>query len=280
VLRVLVALMTLQATFSVHTEIVAVPVSVTDADGNVVRGLPRDAFSVREDGRPRPVELFEPGDGPAGIGVVADYSQSMRPDVATMASGLAALARSLSSRDEFFVLPFNDEPPSESRFMRTTDPNAIEKSFSETRPAGGTALYDGLIAGLEALQRTPLEKRGLIVVSDGGDNASRHTLDDVVALARRSNAVIYAAVIARAPRDRRGEDVLRRLARDTGGLAKVASPSELGAVLTQFGADMRAQYLIGFVPGGGTKGTRSIDVAVATRPPRVLRVRARSSYSR
>src|SRR5215831_11554704 len=123
--------MTLQATFSVHTEILAVPVSVTDADGNVVRGLPRDAFSVREDGRPRPVELFEPGDGPAGIGVVADYSQSMRPDVAT-------LARSLSSRDEFFVLPFNDEPPSESRFMRTTDPKAIERFFSETRPAGGT----------------------------------------------------------------------------------------------------------------------------------------------
>jgi Ca-activated chloride channel family protein len=279
-LRLLAAIMTLQATFSAHTEIVSVPVSVTDSGGNVVRGLPRDAFRVREDGKPRPIELFEQGDGPAGIGVVADYSQSMRPDVATMASGIGELAGTMSSRDEFFVLPFNDEPPSPSRMLRTTDTNVIGRFFSETLPAGGTALYDGLVAGLDALRRAPLEKRGLIVISDGGDNASRHKLEDVVALARRSNAVIYAVVIARAPRDRRGEDILRRLARDTGGLAKVARPSEIGAVLTQFGADMRAQYLIGFVPGGGTKETKTIEVTVTTAPPRVFRVRARSSYSR
>jgi len=159
------------------------------------------------------------------------------------------------------------------------DPKAIEKFFSETLPSGGTALYDAVWAGLDALQRTPLEKRGLIVVSDGGDNASRHTLDDVVALARRSNAVIYAVVIARAPRDRSGEDVLRRLARESGGLATVARPSEMGTVLTQFGADMRAQYLIGFVPGAGSKQTRRIDVTVTSPTPRALRVRARSSYS-
>jgi Ca-activated chloride channel family protein len=279
-LRLLAALMILQATFSVHTEIVSVPVSVTDTAGNVVRGLQRDAFRVREDGKPRPIELFERGDGPAGIGVIADYSQSMQPDAAAMASGIAELAGTLSSGDEFFVLPFNDEPLSASRILRTTDPAAIGRLFSETLPAGGTALYDGLVAGLDALGRSPLEKRGLIVISDGGDNASRHTLEEVVALARRSNAVIYAAIIERAPRDRRGEDVLRRLARDTGGLARAARPSEIGVVLTQFGADMRAQYLIGFVPGAGNKATKSIEVTVTTAPPRMLRVRARSSYSR
>jgi Ca-activated chloride channel homolog len=279
-LRVLSAIVILQATFSIHTEIVSVPVSVTDTAGNVVRGLPRDAFRVREDGKPRPIELFEQGDGPASIGLVADYSQSMQPDVATMAAGIAELAGVMTSRDEFFVLPFNDEPPSPSRTLRTTDTKVIGRFFSETLPAGGTALYDGLVAGLNALQESPLEKRGLIVISDGGDNASTHTLDEVVALARRSNAVIYAVVIARAPRDRRGEDILRRLTRDTGGLAKVARPSEIGAVLTEFGADMRAQYLIGFTPGGGTKATRAIDVSVTTRPPRELHVRARSSYSR
>jgi Ca-activated chloride channel family protein len=279
-LRLLAAIMILQATFSVHTEIVSVPVSVTDTAGNVVRGLQRDAFRVREDGKPRPIELFERGDGPAGIGVIADYSQSMQPDAAAMASGIAELAGTLSSGDEFFVLPFNDEPLSASRILRTTDPAAIGRLFSETLPAGGTALYDGLVAGLDALGRSPLEKRGLIVISDGGDNASRHTLEEVVALARRSNAVIYAAIIERAPRDRRGEDVLRRLARDTGGLARAARPSEIGVVLTQFGADMRAQYLIGFVPGAGNKATKSIEVTVTTAPPRMLRVRARSSYSR
>jgi Ca-activated chloride channel homolog len=277
--RAVAAIMILQATFSVHTEIVSVPVSVTDTSGNVVRGLPREAFRIREDGKPRPIEVFEQGDGPAAIGVVADYSQSMRPDVATMASGIAELAGTTSSRDEFFLLPFNDEPPNPSRMLRTTDAKVIGRFFSETLPAGGTALYDALLAGLDALQQLPLEKRGLIVISDGGDNASKRTLDDVVALARRSNAVIYAVVIAREPRDRRGEDVLRRLARDTGGLAKVARPSEIGAVLSQFGADMRAQYLIGFVPGAGTKETRKIEVTVTTAPPRELRVRARSSYS-
>jgi Ca-activated chloride channel family protein len=278
-LRLLAAIMILQATFSVHTEIVSVPVSVTDTAGNVVRGLPRDAFRVREDGKPRPIELFEQGDGPAGIGVIADYSQSMQPDAAAMVSGIAELVRTLSSGDEFFVLPFNDEPSSASRVLRTRDPAAIGRLFSETLPAGGTALYDGLVAGLDALGRSPLEKRGLIVISDGGDNASRHRLDDVVALALRSNAVIYAAIIERTPRDRRGEDVLRRLARDTGGLARAARPSEIGVVLTQFGADMRAQYLIGFVPGAGTKATKSIEVTVTTASPRMLRVRARSSYS-
>jgi Ca-activated chloride channel family protein len=278
-LRLLAAIMILQPTFSVHTEIVSVPVSVTDTAGNVVRGLPRDAFRVREDGKPRPIELFEQGDGPAGIGVIADYSQSMQPDAAAMVSGIAELVRTLSSGDEFFVLPFNDEPSSASRVLRTRDPAAIGRLFSETLPAGGTALYDGLVAGLDALGRSPLEKRGLIVISDGGDNASRHRLDDVVALALRSNAVIYAAIIERTPRDRRGEDVLRRLARDTGGLARAARPSEIGVVLTQFGADMRAQYLIGFVPGAGTKATKSIEVTVTTASPRMLRVRARSSYS-
>jgi len=279
-LRLLAAIMILQPTFSVHTEIVSVPVSVTDTAGNVVRGLPRDAFRVREDGKPRPIELFEQGDGPAGIGVIADYSQSMQPDAAAMVSGIAELAGTLSSGDEFFVLPFNDEPSIASRILRTTDPEAVRRRFAETLPAGGTALYDGLVAGLDGLGRSSLEKRGLIVISDGGDNASRHTLEEVVALARRSNAVIYAAIIERAPRDRRGEDVLRRLARDTGGLARAARPSEIGVVLTQFGADMRAQYLIGFVPGAGNKATKSIEVTVTTAPPRMLRVRARSSYSR
>jgi len=279
-LRLLAAILILQATFSVHTEIVSVPVSVTDTAGNVVRGLPRDAFRVREDGKPRPIELFEQGDGPASIGVIADYSQSMQPDAAAMVSGIAELVRTLGSADEFFVLPFNDESSSASRILQTTDPGAVRRRFAETLPAGGTALYDGLVAGLGGLGRTSPEKRGLIVISDGGDNASRHTLDEVVALARRSNAVIYAAIIERTPRDRRGEDVLRRLARDTGGLARVARPSEIGVVLTQFGADMRAQYLIGFVPGAGNKATKSIEVTVTTATQRMLRVRARSSYSR
>ena len=278
--RLLAAVLTLQATFSVHTEIVAVPVSVSDTNGNIVRGLPREAFSVREGGKPRPIELFEQGDGPASIGVVADYSQSMRPDVATMASGITALAATMSGGDEFFVLPFNDEPLSASRFVRTTDPKAIDRFFAGTLPAGGTGLYDALLASLDAVQRSPLDKRGLIVISDGGDNASTHTLDEAVTQARRSNAVIYAVVIARTPRDRRGEDALERLARDTGGLARLARPSEFRAVLMEFGADMRAQYLIGFAPGDDARGARSIDVTVTTRPPRALRVRARSSYTR
>jgi Ca-activated chloride channel family protein len=269
----------LQATFSVSTDVVVVPVTVVDADGHVVSGLSQHDFRLFDEGRLQPLSLFTQADSPVSLGLVVDHSLSMRPKRAAVAAGLKTFLSSARPDDELFVSHFNDGQTAgiyDKPFANK--PTELAATFPSEPPLGGTALYDAVIAGLRRLSRGQRDKRALVLISDGGDNASQATRDDMMALARASNAAIYAVGLTGSPRDK---GVLRQISEESGGVAYFAkSPTDVGRVLAQIGTDLRQQYILGFTPNetGDRRRARRLRVTVSSTGRGRLSVRTRTFY--
>jgi Ca-activated chloride channel homolog len=274
----------LQAVISVHTELVAVPVIVTDAHGRHVPGLTQDNFRLSEDGRPQPIALFLHGDAPITLGLIVDRSQSMRPRASALLIAVSILLQASHPDDELFAVDFNDRVsfalPAGRPF--TNDAKDLAVALAAVHAEGQTALYDGVAEGLQHLQLGHAEKHALIVVSDGGDNASRRKYAEVLALARQSDAVIYAiGLLATSPAEDEDESLLKRLCKDTGGAAYFPrTTSEIAVMSTEVVHDLREQYTLGFTPGARTDGPafRKIEVTASAAGHGRLHVRTRSGY--
>jgi Ca-activated chloride channel family protein len=277
-------LLLLQAVISVRTELVAVPVVVTDRGGHRVSGLSQASFRVYEDGRPQPITVFHHGDAPVTLGLLIDRSQSMRAKTSALVAAVSALLESSRPDDELFQVNFNDRVsfalPAGRPFSDT--PRELEAALAGVPAEGRTALYDGVAEGLKHLQLGHAEKRALIVVSDGGDNASRLKYADVLALARRSDAVIYAIGLVGEPADdEENAGLLKRLCKNTGGVAYFPrTAGEIAEMSTAIARDLREQYTLGFTPGERADGRtfRKIEVMVTAPGRGRLHVRARTGY--
>ena len=270
-----------QTVFSSGSEIVVVHVAVVDGKSRLISGLPREAFTVFENGQPEPVSFFHNEDNPVTVGLVLDCSGSMqRKRDAVIAAGLA-FAKSSHPKDELFTVNFNEHvwsglPPSRSF---TTDIGELQAALERSTARGQTALFDGLSAALTHLGKGHQPKKALIVVSDGGDNASATTFKDVMDTALRMDALIYAIGIHDQYDQEENPEVLRKLAEATGGEAyfprKVESVTE---VLERIAHDLRTGYTLGYVPPAGADGFRAIRVKVHAPDGRKLSARARSGY--
>jgi Ca-activated chloride channel homolog len=272
-----------QSTISVDTALVVLPVSVTDEDGNFVSGLSQQDFRVYEDGRAQEVTLFQEEDAPGTIGLVVDHSRSMGPKLAEVASAVSGFARASNGKDEMFVVNFNDQVslklPGGGPF--TGDPQELERDVSASFAQGQTALYDAVSAGLNHLQLAHWDKRALVIVSDGGDNASEHKYSDVLVSARRSQAVIYSIGLLGSDTEDENPKILRRLSHDTGGVSIFPNTNE--SVLdasAKIARDLREQYTLGFAARKTDSGHsfRKIEVKVAAPGHGKMQVRTRLGY--
>jgi Ca-activated chloride channel family protein len=267
--------------FSSRSEAVVVHVTVQDGESQLVAGLPRDAFTVFENGQPQAVTFFQNEDNPVTVGLVLDCSTSMhRKRDAVIAAGLA-FARSSHPADELFTVNFNEQVwsglPASVPF--TTDVEQLRAALQRSSARGRTAMFDAVQFGLKHLQKGQRQKKVLILVSDGGDNASRSTLQDVLGAALRTDAVIYAISIYDQYDSDAKPDVLRKLTRATGGKAYFPRDAEdAPAVLTRIAEDIRSGYTIGYIPATTGDGYRSIRVEVRSPDGRKLSVRARTGY--
>ena len=270
-----------QGTISVVTELVVLPVRVTGEDGDFVSGLAQERFRVYEDGRRQPITLFRQEDTPVTVGLVVDHSRSMGPKLQNVAAAVSAFAQSSNPEDEMFVVDFGDrvsvELPGGKPF--TSNPRELAQAVSAVSARGMTALYDAVAEGLNHLKIGHSDKKALIIVSDGGDNASGRKYADILDLAHRSQAVIYAIGLV-GSQEEENPDILRRLCKDTGGLAffptEAQSVSDISASIAH---DLREQYTIGFDPEKKNDGSfRKIRVEVTAPGLGKLRVRTRSGY--
>jgi len=275
---------TLQATFSVRTEMVVLPVTVTDARGHSVAGLTVDQFRVFDDGALQSIALFRGGEVPMTIGLVVDHSQSMGPKLRSVNAAAAAFARSGHADDEMFAIGFNDEVrllPLQGGKVFTHDASDLDAALAELIPGGSTALYDAVAEALRRLGPGRGERKALVVVSDGGDNASHLKYGQIRDLVRQSQAVIYGVGLIGADYQDEDPEILKRLCRDSGGIAYFPATREaIAGAFTQIATDLREQYTLGFVPAATTsKNTsHSITVRVADASGASLKVRTRSGY--
>jgi Ca-activated chloride channel family protein len=264
------------------SELVVLPVVVTDKQGRYVSDLPSDKFSVFDNGRRVPVELFTNEDTPVTVGLVIDASGSMRPKIGEVVAAALRFARLSNPQDELFAVRFNDDvqdlmpvPP----FLLASDLAGLEAAVNSIRPDGRTALYDGLMDGLDHLAQGTRARKVLVVISDGGDNASEAKLDTVLARARDSNAAIYTIGIFDQDDMDKNPGVLKSLAQTTGGERFL--PRSAGDLLTaceRIAREVRSGYTIGYVPPARDGAYHRVRVEIDPTAARRLNVRTRPGY--
>lgn len=272
-------------TITDNVNLVLLDVSVRNTKGDYVKGLTQSNFRVAEDGHARAITQFASIDVPVTVGLVVDNSGSMRlkrPEV--VMAGLS-FAKQSNAEDQFFVVNFNSRvffglPPT---LAFTDQLQRLRSALYFGRPMGQTALYDAIAAALHHLEASDREKRTLIVVSDGGDNASHTSLSEVLSLAQASRATIYTVGLLDPFDQDLNPKVLRKLSSVTGG--EFFKPDTMEQVQSAFQVicrDIRSRYSIGYVPApeeNNKKLVHKVKVIARDDKGHKLAVLTRTSYT-
>jgi Ca-activated chloride channel family protein len=269
--------------FSTTTDLVVLNVRVTDEDGTHVPNLSASDFAVYEDGKPQTVTVFADADAPVTVGLIVDSSISMWAIRDRLVAGSTAFARASHPENEVFAIAFNETrwPALPPQAPFTSDADAFGRALARVvQPRGRTALYDAISAGLDYAARGSHPRKALVVLSDGGDNASEKTLDDVVRKTQVSDVVIHGVALVD-PLDRGARpEILGRLARATGGETfQPDSMTDVEDALQRVARDIRSAYLLGYTPAGPpSDALHKLRVVVKSEERKELRVRTRESY--
>ncbi len=269
--------------FSSTANFVLLDASVKNSKGGYAAGLAKDNFQIYENGKVQTISHFSREDVPVTVGLVVDTSGSMASKYSQVVTAALAFITASNPKDEIFVVNFNDAvtqglPPT---LPFTDDIGKLRAALSMAKPQGRTALYDAIAIALKHLEQGQRDKKTLVLISDGGDNHSTHTLDEVKRMVEESRATIYTIGLFDESDQDRNPHVLRQLSGVSGG--ETYLPKEVSEVLEicrHVASDMRARYTIGYAPvGDETKGSLRKIKVVATQPDgQKLVVRTRTSY--
>jgi Ca-activated chloride channel homolog len=267
---------------SVDVNLVVLHATVTDRSGRFVSGLHQQDFVIYDDGVPQPITLFRHEDVPVTVGLVVDHSGSMGPKIFDVMAAATTFARASNPADQMFVVNFNERVsfglPAGVPF--TADASQLDDAISRTRTTGRTALYDAVAAGLDHIRKGARDKKVLIVISDGGDNASRLARSQALEAARNSNVIIYTIGLFNPDDPDRNPRLLEALARATGGEAFLPnSSSAVVGICSEIAKDIRSQYTLGYAPPDAAAGVwRKIRVTAKSPHRSRLSVRTRDGY--
>ncbi len=268
-----------------ESRLVLLDVSVRGRGGAPVSGLKKEDFRVYEDGRLQPITEFSSHDAPVTVGILVDESFSMRSkrtDVLTAAIGF--IGRS-NPRDEIFILNFNDTVkrglPAGTLF--SDDGEKLRLALNRGVPQGKTALNDAIAEGLDQLKSGHREMKALVLISDGGDNASVHRRSEAMAMVESSSATIYTVGVFDDDDHDRDPGILKQLAKISGGDAYFPHDvADVVPVCQHIAKDLRARYTVGYVPPPGPESRlgalRHIRVEIAGGEHGKLKAVTRSSY--
>jgi Ca-activated chloride channel family protein len=271
--------------FRAGAELVVLHVNVFNGRSDAVPGLPQTVFTVLEDDKPQEISFFNAGDVPVTVGLVIDNSTSMMTERELVTAGTSAFAQSSHPEDEMFAIVFNENVrrglPDTVQF--TTNRTLLQASMRRFPAGGKTALYDAVIEGLNHLDRGSYQKHVLVVLSDGGDNASRHTEQEMLDRVAMSNAIVYTVVDPDVFTPGEGDrNVLKRLAKLSGGVAYFPKNSrDVVKDFEEIAGNIRRGYSIGYVPPPAQhvhNQTHRVKVLVRAPGRKDLSVRVRREY--
>jgi Ca-activated chloride channel homolog len=266
---------------AINTDLVSLQVSVTDEEGRFVPGLNRGAFAVYEDGVRQEISFFSEQDAPSAVAVLLDISGSMTGEKIERArESLARFIRTSHEEDEYFLISFNQHPRLLIEGAGVSE--AMLARVSGIRPEGITALYDAVAFGLDQVAHSRLQKRALIVISDGEDNSSRLDLGHLRGILREASVTVYTILIGPPLPRSNSRPVMDELASASGGKSFFPRNAEkMNEDFEQIALELRRQYSIGYAPSNFvTDGKwRRIEVKVTPQPefPRLV-VRNRKGY--
>jgi Ca-activated chloride channel family protein len=265
---------------------VLLPVTVFDPEERLVTGLNASAFEVFEDKKQREIEYFSTQDLPLSITLVLDLSGSMANKFDVEREAISQFYANANARDEYSVITFADNPHVVAHSMRSLD--AIEASLDGEKPHGNTSLIDAVWSGADLMRTAEYERRYLLLITDGGDNYSRHSMHQLVKKLEESNVEVYAIGIFdsgafKTVEEAMGRRWLRRITDATGGrTVGVEKDSEVAAVAAGISREMREEYVLGWRPGTLQTDPERRKVRVTVVPPRgsaPLRAYYKTGYS-
>ena len=268
--------------FKKEVEEVILHATVFDEQRRPVPGLDQNAFTVFENGMPQPITSFRRQDVPVAIGIVVDNSGSMREKRDEVTRAVLNLIRASNPQDQIFVVNFSQHPYLDQDF--TSDVNLLQAALHQVSATGSTALYDAVVASAVHLRNNPrLDKKVLLVITDGQDNMSQETLGEALRQLQQSNGpTLYAIGLTGSGLEGKGRQALQNLAQGTGGVAYFPETIDQVSEITQTVAhDVRSQYMIAYRPHNQDGRPRGDSVRVEAHAPEMgkLTVRTRSGYA-
>ena len=270
--------------FSAHSELVVLHVTVRDRKNAYVGDLSQDAFAVVEDGQAQSVKLFSDTDTPVTVGLLVDGSASMFGNRSLAVAGAAEFVNASGKDDELFALAFNEivTPALPPNRPFTRDSEVLREGLERTIIARGrTALYDAISAGVDYLARGTRERKALVVLSDGGDNASSTSRERAVRKALESNAVVYTIALIEPGMRGTNPHLLEELSESTGGRSfRPSRAKDLPGILRDIALEIRNTYTIGYTSTNTARdgSFRRVRVVVTAPPGRPVVVRSRTGY--
>jgi Ca-activated chloride channel family protein len=272
---------TAQAVFSSEAKLVVLHAVVKNARGELVTNLNQDAFRVYENGKAQSIALFRRDDIPVSLGLLIDNSGSMRTLRAKVEAAALTCVRASNPEDEVFVLNFADKPRLDVGF--TSDAHVLEAGIARLDSIGGTAMRDAIAVGARYLtDHGRRDRKVLLVITDGYDNASTATIDEIRTKAEQTEIVIYALGLlheeaaSKADQARRELDQLAEL---TGGVAYYpAALEDLDESALMIARQIRNQYTIGYTPSEQSLDGSYRKLRVVAKGPEKLSVRARAGF--
>lgn len=268
---------------SLRVELILVNVTVLNHNGGFVSNLDKSNFEIDEDHIPQEIKVFQHGDVPVTVGLVIDSSRSMQPMRTEVITAAMAFVELMNPKDQIFIVSFNEHPKLELPASKwfSNEPDEIRSALTRSTPAGQTALYDALVLAFNHLNKGDHEKKALLIVSDGGDNASQYRLNQVLEMAQNSKATLYTIALVSPEDQDQNPKVLKRLSNISGGeFFYPSSISEVSTVCRRIAHDVRNQYTLGYNSSNpALDGTfRSLKVIVNSPGASKFQVRAREGY--
>ena len=270
-----------EPTFRTDTRLVILPVSVVNKDGKLITDLPQKAFKVYENGVEQPIKIFRREDVPISLGIIVDNSGSMREKRQKVETASLDLVRASNPQDEVFIVNFNDDPFLDVPL--TSDIKKMEEGIARIDSRGGTAMREAIDSSMTYLKKEGhRQKKVLLVITDGNDNASTISLEKLVSRAQQNEVMVYSIGLLNEEERREARLAKRALdaiSRDSGGIAFYPkSAAEVDAIALQVAHEIRNQYTIAYSPTIQEMDGSFRQIKVTVNGPGHPSVRTRTGY--
>ena len=256
----------------IDVEMVLVPVTVTDTQNHPVIDLAESNFKLFEGDTEKKIQYFSSEDEPLSVGILVDLSSSMANKIDEVREAAAEFFNNANPQDDYFVITFADKPKLLADTTRSFE--KIQASLGAAQPKGNTALADAIYMGMAKLRKARYSRKALLVISDGGDNNSRHSLRQIKKIARESDVQIYAIDICDAPtillteklEQRFGRQWLTQVTESTGGRTiALDNPAGIPDAAARASRELRSQYVLGYRPPPATENHKFRKIRVRVK---------------
>lgn len=272
------------AVMKTRTDLVTVPVTITDEMNRPIRGLDQNNFQLFENKKPQQIKNFSSEDAPVSIGIVLDTSHSMGNKLERAREAIRQFCEASNPADEFFLITFSDDPRLAADF--TSRPEELENALLTVQAKGRTSLLDAIYMGIRKMKNAQYSRRALLILSDGGDNHSRYNDRDVKRAIKEADVLIYSVGTfdryVSTQEELLGPELLKSVSEVTGGESfTISRVEELPEITRSIGSRLRYQYMLTYRPQEAPRDGKWHRISVKLRLPRnwsLLRISARTGY--